>query len=197
MAERLGMHGLCFLYEKPRDIRMLQQKTGLDVYMATMQLSKTADLRMARGKEGLREILEKTNVDVVFELEDHRENDFMHQRNSGLNHVLAGIARQKKKMVAFSLAPLLRNSGRSRAQILGRMMQNVALCRKYEVDMAIASFARSPYQMRAEGELKAIGMLLGMQAGDVNAALRAMQERILDNKKRRSPDYLGEGIERC
>ncbi len=196
MAERLGLEGVCFLYEKAKDISQLQKTTKLPLYAATAQLSKQADLRLARGKEQLRDVLEKTNVDIVFELEEHKEHDHMDQRNSGMNHVLCAIAHEKTKIVAFSAASLLSTGGKSRAQILGRMMQNIRLCRKGKVEMTLASFARSPWQMRAEGEMRAIGLVLGMRPDEAKAAIGAVKARIARNRKRRSPDYLGEGIER-
>lgn len=195
MAERLGLEGVCFLYERPRDISSFQKATKLKVLSATLQLSK-ADLRLARGGEDVRDILEKTNVDMVFELEDHREKDFMRQRSSGMNHVTASIAHDKGKAVAFSLHPLLINSGRQRVQVLGRMMQNVQLCRKYKVEMCLASFARSPWQMRAEGELKAVGSIIGMLPAEAKKAVEAVKAIVARNRKRREPGYLGEGIER-
>jgi len=196
MAERLGIEGLCFLYDRPKDVSAFQKMTKLQVCSATLQLSKKADLRMARGMEGLRDILEKTNVDIVFEIEDHKEKDFTHQRNSGMNHILCAIAHDRKRVVAFSANSLLTSSGKARAQIIGRMMQNVRLCRKYMVEMALASFARSPWQMRGEGEMKALGILIGMLPDETKLAVGALKARVTYNRKRREPDYLGEGIER-
>lgn len=196
MAKKLGGEGVCFLYDKPRDISQLRQAEGIKVYAATLQLSAKADLRAAKGMEHVRDVLEKTNVDVVFELEDHKEKDFMSQRNSGMNHVLCAIAHDKNRVVAFSMASLLTTSGKTRAQILGRMMQNIVLCRKYGVTMALASFARSPWQMRAEGEMRALGMMLGMRPSEAAAATQAIKARIQHNKTRREPEYIGEGIER-
>ena len=195
MAERLGIEGVCFLYDGPKDVSQFQ-KRKVKVFSATFQLSKRAELRLTRGPEGLRDILEKTNMDIAFELEEGKDKDFMHQRNSGLNHILCAIARERGQAIAFSARSLLTSAGRARSTILGRMMQNVRLCRKYKVGMCLASFARTPWQMRGEGELQALGMTIGMLPGEVKQATRAVAALIARNSRRREPDYLGEGIER-
>ena len=50
-------------------------------------------------------------------------------------------------------------------------MQNVSLCRKYEVKMKLASFAKSPYQMRAKKEIESFGYFLGMHHDEIKKAL--------------------------
>ncbi len=196
IAEQLGMTGLCFLYDKPKDITSLQKTSRIPLYAAITQLSKRADLRMMQGRENLRDVLEKTNVDLAFEIEEAKEKDFMHQRNAGMNHILANIAHEKQRMIGFSIHLLLTTSGRIRAQTIGRMMQNVAVCRKYKVQMVLASFARTPWQMRNKEEVKAIGMMISMQPGEAKAAIEALKQHIDRNRRQRDPDYLGEGIER-
>ena len=41
-------------------------------------------------------------------------------------------------------------------------MQNIRFCRKFKVPMIVASFAKTPFEMRAPFELKAFFEVLGM-----------------------------------
>lgn len=103
-----------------------------------------------------------------FELQEHK--DFLHQRASGLNHVLCQIATKKNVHVAFSFNTILNTTGPERSKILGRMMQNIALCKKYKTPVRIGSFATQPYEMRSSNDLSALFAQLGLQE-----AKKAMQ----------------------
>ncbi len=136
-------------------------------------------LVLGKGKDKARLYLESRQYDGVYALEMHTEREFMHHRNSGLNQVLCKIAHDKSKVVVFDVGALLIASGRLRALILGRMQQNVRLCRKYSVTMALATFAKTPYQMRREEEMIAIGQLLGMTRVEAKEATQEIGKRLL------------------
>ena len=53
--------------------------------------------------------------------------DYMHSRNSGLNQVLCKLASRNNVAIGFDFC-LVYNS-KNRGLVLGRMMQNVRLCR--------------------------------------------------------------------
>ncbi len=136
------------------------------------------DLTLGKGKDKARSYLEDRRHDGVYDLEVHAEREFMHHRNSGLNQVLCKIAHDKDKIIVFDVGALLGSSGRTRAQIIGRMQQNVRLCRKYKVTMALATFAKTPYQMRREEEMIAIGQLIGMTRAEAKEATQAIGKRL-------------------
>ena len=121
----------------------------------------------------------------------------MKNRNSGLDQVLCAIAAAKKKMIGIDIAALITTHGRKRAVLLGRVMQNIALCRKYKVSMALCSFARTPWQMRSSQDIAAVGETLGMHPSEAQAALRSIEARISLNAQKKKGDYLGEGIMRA
>ncbi|MEM4282222.1 MAG: RNase P subunit p30 family protein [Candidatus Woesearchaeota archaeon] len=133
---------------EPKEVQ-LARKEGITVLCRA--LAKPAD----------RWLFEKAKPDIIFDLEQSPEPDSLHQRNSGLNHVLAAIAAKNRIAIGFSFASILNSSGTRRAQLLGRIAQNTALCKKYDVKCFFASFASSPWEMRGEHELKAIGELIG------------------------------------
>ena len=107
--------------EKPKDTK----KKGFDRYL---QLG-------TRNKEFF------PGVTHVYGNEFEPEKDFVHQRRSGLNHIL--LAQEKKKGIAvlLDLSLVLEAGVKRQAQLLGRMQQNAKLCRKAGVACGVAVLA--------------------------------------------------------
>jgi RNase P/RNase MRP subunit p30 len=85
-----------------------------------------------------RKILENKKVNVL--LINHKgKKDKLRQRDSGLNQVLCKIARDNKIKIGFDFSELESISGKERALILSRLIQNVRLCRKYKTDFLLIS----------------------------------------------------------
>lgn len=152
MAEKLGYSRLCCLDCKPR-------KQDIAAYSRKKKIS------IMSGEP--RKLFENIKPDIVRNLEDIPRADFLHQRNSGLNHVLARLAHENKVAVAFTPS--------SDARTMGRMMQNIKLCRKYKVEMVIASFAKSPYQLKSPSELVSYFTVLGMHPKEAKRALNYVE----------------------
>jgi len=95
----------------------------------------------------------------------------MHSRHSGFNHILAEMACKNSHTVCFSHCALLNSGTANFSTVLGRMMQNVRLCRKYKVRMKLASFANSPRHLRAAKEMESFGHFLGMHSGEIKKVL--------------------------
>lgn len=123
------------------------------------------------SNDGSRANFESKQINMFFDLENHNERDFIHQRNSGLNHILAKIAHDKEKIIGFNFSTILNASSEKRALLLGRMRQNVKLCRKYNVKMFIGSFASEPFELRGKYELKSFGSMIGMNPKELKESL--------------------------
>lgn len=155
------------------EMKKMAKKLGVSLFVLGGK-----ELRLGQGNEKARHYLENRQYDGVYDLEVHSGREFMHHRNSGLNQVLCKIARDKKKIVIFDIGSLLSSSGQKRALILGRMRQNVRLCRKYKVTMALASFAKDEFGLRRTQEMVSIGQLLGMSAAEAKTATLAIEKRL-------------------
>jgi len=129
-----------------------------------------------------RRFLSDRNLDVLVSPEKGITKDFFHYRNSGLNHVLCNLAKKNKIAIGFSFNEILNSSGIERSMILGRMMQNVKLCRKYKVSMVIASFARNEFELRSLDSLKAFGSCIGMNPGEIEKALNLVEDILKKHK---------------
>lgn len=118
-------------------------------------------------------------VDILLDPHLGMRKDFMHQRNSGLNHILCALAKEHNVAIGFSFSAILES--KQRAKDFGRIMQNIRLCRKYKIPMVIGSFAKNVWQVRNEKDLQAFFKVLGMTGKEVQMDF---VEKRLDYKRR-------------
>lgn len=179
IAEKLGFKGLVFVYQDASKCADAQ-KLGAKLKIITALVADQKKIQQARQKSKLvfmkstgddRFAFEKSKPDLVFELEEVQKHDYIHQRASGLNHILCDLAKKNNVGIGFSFSSLLNCSGMLRAQIIGRMQQNVSLCRKYKNKVVIASFARNPYDMRAPSDLMSFFIAIGMHQKEAKDGL--------------------------
>lgn len=191
IAGKIGTKKLCFAYPM-NEFNKVEKNPGFFYAVIAkpdeLRKIKHADLVIVKSSPENRKVLESKRVDILFELEDNPAKDFMHHRNSGLNQVLCAIAHKNKTIIAFSFNSIL--NSREPAKVLGRMMQNAMLCRKFKVEMAVASFATTPYELRSLNDLKAFGAV-----AELSRASTALHDKILKNKKKQLPGYISEGVE--
>ena len=187
IAERLNIEGICFVYkfknknnffQNQEKVNKLQEKTKLKLFTGLIADSKNISKAKKLSKIVIykstgndRHAIEKSKVNVVFDLGTIAVRDSMHHRNSGLNQVLCKLANKNNVMIGFSFSSLLNTEEIIRSQILGRMMQNIRLCRKYKVKAVIASFAEKPYDMRPNHDLKSVFISLGMHPKEAKDSL--------------------------
>ena len=99
--------------------------------------------------------LKDKNVDMVVSVEKYCGKDFMKSRNSGLNQVLCRLAVKNKVVIGFNFDDVL--DAKNRGLILGKMMQNIMLCRRYKVGMYVFSRKRNNSK-----DLQAFARVIGM-----------------------------------
>jgi RNase P/RNase MRP subunit p30 len=189
IAEKLGYKAIVFAY--PGKVPELSINSKIKVFTT----GKGGILKLAKATGDDRTAIEKRDTDMIYALEEAQKKDFMHHRASGLNQVLCAIAKKRKVVIGFSLASLLNTSGMLRAQIIGRMMQNIRFCRKYKVATSFCSFADSPYQMRSPSDMIALAESIGMTPGEARDSLRSIFEKIRYNQKVRKTGIRSEDIE--
>jgi hypothetical protein len=94
-----------------------------------------------------RKWLQNRDVDLVYGLEGVARKDGMHHRYSGLNQIMCKVARDANTMVGFDFGAVLRAKGVRRAQLLGRIEQNIRLCKKYKVEWSWCSLGTEWFEM--------------------------------------------------
>lgn len=104
-----------------------------------------------------RKILEKEKIDTLL-LNQSERKDRLKQRNAGLNHVLAKIAKKKNIAIGINLDEIIDSKERKKAEILARIRQNIKFCNKNKLNVEFISFK----QKKDIHDLKALGLILGM-----------------------------------
>ena len=207
MAEKLGYNSLCFVYNFKINLRairenisLIQKETKIKLYLGLLSDAKNVskskkfcDIVLVEATGDDQVLFERIKPDIVYNLELAARKDSLHFRNSGLNQVLCRFAAENKIIVGFSFNSIL--NFKNRILLLGRIIQNIGLCRKYKIETCFASFAKMPYEMRAYHDLISFLIVLGMHASKAKKSLLSVLERVKLNIKKKSSEYIGEGVE--
>jgi len=111
-----------------------------------------------------RKALENRHIQMLLNAEPEEE-DFMHFRNSGLNQVLAKLAKKNNIAIGFSFNKILKLNNEDKIDLLGKVMQNIMLCNKYKVKMVIVNFINNELDERNVNDIRDLGLTLGMRPG--------------------------------
>lgn len=189
IAEQLGFDGLCLVFRNKKQnkkIKDLQKKTNLKLFSSS-------DIKIQKSSKKDQNVLEKHAPDLLYCPEFVYKKDSVHFRSSGLNQVLCKLAKKNKTIISIALKPLV--DSKEKTKIIGRIVQNIRLCQKFKIAMAIASFAEHPYEMKSANDLISFGISLGMNIPYAKSCLNSVAEKIQQNKKEKSPEYIRKGVE--
>tara|TARA_Y100000034_G_scaffold45400_1_gene55819 strand:+ start:2365 stop:2796 length:432 start_codon:yes stop_codon:yes gene_type:complete len=100
-----------------------------------------------------RKVLEKEKINI-FLINQQKRKDFLKQRNSGFNHVLAKIAKKNNISIGINLDEIIKE----KAEILSRIRQNIKLCNKNKLKMKFICKENK----RDIYDLRSLGLVLGM-----------------------------------
>ena len=120
-----------------------------------------------------RKIFENKKVDVIFGLELERK-DKLKQRDSGLNQVLCKLAKQNDISIGINFPSIQKLSDFHLSKYLGRLSQNIMLCKKYKVSMVLVNTKEN------KQDLSALLLSLGMST---NMAKYTVENTITFNNK--------------
>ena len=124
------------------------------------------EIRKNKGKEIIfssdndelnRKILEKEEINILL-LNQAGRKDKLKQKNSGLNQILAKIAKSKDVIIGINFDEIISSKDKQRAKILARIAQNIKLCGKNRIKMKFISEKNE----RDLYDLRALGLILGM-----------------------------------
>jgi hypothetical protein len=152
IALRLKTDGLCFVYQKKR---VSINETRLKVFSALL-----ADRSLIKGFDAYftyKMPLIAKKIIYIYEGQQSRRNYFT---PSSLTQVAIKEIKNSSGALGISFNYLLKcakNPG-----IFEEVSFVAGLCCKYKLDMFIASFATSPYELRGKTELVAICRFMGM-----------------------------------
>lgn len=220
IAEKLKWKGICLVeyfndlnnFKKFREnVLNLKKDAGIEIFIGAEIKGKNrneiqknaqksmnyADIIFACGSFDInREFAEVWGIDVLAHPEAQVQKDFMDQKNSGIDHIIANLLFEHKTAVEINFSNILNTYGLVRAQVMGRMSQNIKLARKYNCLSILASDASDMWGMRAPREFIAVGKTLGMTEHEAKSSITTNPEKIIQKSlDRGSPDVILSGLE--
>ena len=177
IASKPGIKKLYFLYEAKifnedtinSRLNAIKKEFNLSSEAGFIITSKDADkikdkskIVIAKSSDKDRFLAESKKIKLIYGFESPGRKDYIHQRASGLNHIMCELLRKNNIVAGFSYGELINSNEVELPLIMGRIMQNLILCRKYKVKTAIASFAQNPFDLRAPHDVSNMFQLLGM-----------------------------------
>ena len=125
-------------------------------------------------------------VDILLDPHLGRRMDFMHQRNSGLNQVLCKLAKENNVAIGFGFSNILHSKD---YRGVGRIIQNIKLCRKYKIKMVVGNFAVRKEDFRKLDDVYSMFKVLGMTGKELKESSEFLAKR-LDYKAK----YVSKGV---
>ena len=113
-------------------------------------------------------ILQCTSADVRKIFESFRDAVII--AGCRLDQVACAAAARNNNVVCFALSDVIQGNP-------SNTIWNIKLCRKYSVRTAIASFAKSPLDMRAPVDIISLFTCLGMEPGMARKSLQLLADR--------------------
>lgn len=141
------------------EIKKEKQKNSKEKVVFSSGCSKSED-----GDKLNRKIIEKSPPDILLINLSNRK-DFQKQRNSGFNQVMAKAAKSSGVKIGINFPEIINSSGKEKARILGRLQQNIEICKKNSVDLVFVSPCNifdNDYLKKNKESFKSLGKVLGM-----------------------------------
>lgn len=191
-AKRYGYSGIAIVNSKSDKVENIP--IGFSIYRVVEISCKSSKIRdeikkyrgsteilIARGgdEEFNRAAVEAAGLDILLQ-------------PAKFNHVLAKAAYDNSIGIGFNLSSLIRLRGEARIRELRTMRTNLKYARKYGLAMLLTGTPSTYYDLRSPREMTALASLFGMTEEE---AVGAMSATPLDILRRKSPDYIQEGIE--
>lgn len=132
-------------------------KTALDVKNQKNTQKQLFDEYLQLGT--MKDVLFK-GITIIYNNETEPKKDFIHQRRSGLNHVILQECKKKNIKVLISYGELQTTNKSQKAKLIGRIKQNIKQSKKYGVNYEIASLARDKNKIRNSKDVKALQRIL-------------------------------------
>lgn len=161
IAKKLNTRAICFVYEKlPKE--KIQDKE-IKIYYGSVLEDKNAYIFLSEIPRNI-----SKNPKQHYYCGPFIENPYFHAPVTSINQVIAKELKNKEKLVGISFNSLLKTKQLEKTRFI------VELFEKYNVDLFIASFATSPYELRNMLELKAFSGLLKMNTKAIKNSLNSL-----------------------
>lgn len=186
LAAKLGIKKICFLYnfddcsyeDTQKKLSSIENNNNLIIesgFIVTQknigQASSLSKLLAVKSSSMDRFFTESKKLRIIYGFEEIFKRDSLHQRASGLNHVICELCRKNGVAIGLPYGSLLNKNSQTAALSIGRFIQNISLCQKYNVNLLIGSFSDKPFDMRPPYDIISLFSLLGMDGKKIKEAL--------------------------
>lgn len=163
LASKLGFKKIYFIYDFDAYLR-----ENIKEKLNSIRNDKNLDIEagftsfVTKSSDKDRFFIESKKIKLIYGFEELQKKDYLHQRSSGLNHIMCELANKNDVAVGLSYSSLFNKNNLIAPLLMGRMMQNISLCKKYKVKTVIGSFSQNPFDMRSPHDIKSLFTVLGM-----------------------------------
>lgn len=186
VASKLGIKKMYFFYdfdyynEDGVEKKLVLIKNSHDINIETGIIASQKSLNKAMQQSRLlaakssdsdRFFIESKKIKLIYGFEETNKRDYLHQRASGLNHILCELLRKNNVAVGFSYSSLFNKNPANTSLLIGRMMQNISLCQKYRVKTLVGSFSSKPFDLRSSHDVTSLFFTLGMNSKMIKGLL--------------------------
>jgi len=119
-----------------------------------------------------RRIIETLKINYLISPEQGNKKDNLKQRDSGINHVVAKLAKEKNIIIVIDMSEIIKLKKMEKALRLEKIIQNIKICRKAKCKFKIASLANSNKNILSEIGRKSFGISLGMSSLQSSESVR-------------------------
>ena len=186
LAAKLGIKKICFLYDfdehscenTQKKLISIGNKSNLSIeagFIVTQknigQASMQSKLLAVKSSSKDRFFIESKKIRIVYGFEEIFKRDTLHQRASGLNHIVCELCRKNGVAIGLPYGSLLNKNSQTSALLMGRLIQNISLCQKYNVKLLIGSFSDKPFDIRSPYDIISLLSLFGMDGKKIKESL--------------------------
>ena len=119
-----------------------------------------------------RRAIESLRVDYLVSPEGKTKRDNLKQRDSGINHVIAKLAKRKNISIVINIFDIKKLKKEELALRMSKILQNIKICRKAGCEIRIASFGSKESEVIDELGRRAFGESLGMSSQQSNHSIK-------------------------
>ncbi|MFW6009630.1 MAG: hypothetical protein ACOC16_01910 [Nanoarchaeota archaeon] len=142
--------------------------------------------------------IEQTQIDLLQDPHNskyYNKIDYIHHFNSGLNHVLCNLAKNKQIGILISLNFAKEESKKNIPKEIGRINQNIKFTNKYNLNLYINYLIEDKKQILKFNELKKITSLFDISNQQIQNIPKTLENIIIKKKQKQDKNYIQENIQ--
>ena len=211
-AKDLGYNGICFseyyedrpqLERLKKEIAKAEKKTEVEILLGfearnTRELKKLSDMRskkmfdilLARGGDLKmnRAAVETKEVDILTHPEHNRYD-------CGMNHIMAKLAKNNSVAIEINFREIMTTNKKTRSRILSAISSNIALAKKYKMQIILCSGAISHWEMKDPKCMISMANKLGLPLNVAKDGVSKVPNEIIElMKKRQNKKWVMPGV---